>query len=468
MSGQPDPSSPPKGQCPRCGCPNRKTAKFCSGCGVGLGVEPDRGGGPPAAGTETVYLDDLDGFGFEQLCKRIFEKSGMGDRVERIGGVADGGRDLVIHRQGGSVVVECKHQPSSSVGRPVVQKLHSAVVSSGAAGGMVVTTGRYSAEAVEHARLLSEETPIDLLDLNRLTDLAQRSGIRLVTGRGNALVLCFPASDMAELHTMFSRLLAPVQSHPSSAAELLEMTPAGLRLEACYTVTVDIDQDFSTSVGQIHSVHEHGVSGMFSARNGAMMDPAQASFLHGGSQMIRPSQIPQIACPVHREDFVVDTTSLRRIVAERMIQAYSTTVSYTGKNNVSYDRLCKIGPRSVQITDIGQVLLPVYSVNIKFLKKLSKCSLVQNGRDVRITSSDLYECGVCGRDAGRTVLLCNSCGTMAHTPKFFGSHSHICRDCQRTVCLDCTFWVRSLLFFKRTLCERCADLRKGVKRRLAG
>ena len=131
---------------------------------------------------ETVYLDGLNGFEFEQLCERIFHRAGWGS-VERIGGVGDGGRDLIIHKRNGEeIVVECKHQPDSAIGRPIVQKLHSAVVSTGADAGIIITTGRYSQKAIEHAKILSEDTPIDLFDLLRLTELAWKAQIKLVIG----------------------------------------------------------------------------------------------------------------------------------------------------------------------------------------------------------------------------------------------------------------------------------------------
>ena len=72
-----------------------------------------------------IRLDMIDGFGFERACADIFSGAGYG-RVERRGGVADGGVDLLIRGDdGGLTIVECKHHPNGSIGRPVVQKLHS-------------------------------------------------------------------------------------------------------------------------------------------------------------------------------------------------------------------------------------------------------------------------------------------------------------------------------------------------------
>ncbi len=412
---------------------------------------------------ETVHLDVLGWREFEQLCGRILRKSWM-CRVEQIGGVADGGRDLIIHGRGGKIVVECKYWRNKSIGRPIVQKLHSAVVSERATKGMVITTGRYTAKAEECVRQLPGGVSIKLRDLNWLADQAQAAGIRLVTGSGDSVIHDLPATDMAGLRAMLSGILAPVKSHPASAAELLETTLASLRLEAYYVVTANVDQDFTTGAGRIRSVHEHGIRGVYSARDGSRTDRARASFLLEGARLGGPPRIPAVPCPVYKEDFALGGPSLKRIVAERLIRKYSSTVRYTGRNRVSYRKDCRIGPRSVHITDIRQVRMPKYVMRLGFLKKRYRCSLVQNGDGARITDSDLYECGVCGRHAGEACLLCNSCGAMAHAPRLFGSHSHRCGDCKKTICGNCAFWVRRLLLFKRMLCGRCADRRPGARR----
>ena len=150
-------------------------------------------------------------------------------RVEQKGGVADGGLDLIVHGRDGRTGVECKHQPNTSVGRPVVQKLHSALITHRLAGGMVITTGRYTAEARECAREISREIPIELLDMGRLAGMAQRAGIRLEAWKGDPAALCLPATDAAGLRAMLTELLAPVESHPAPAGALLACVAAPIR-----------------------------------------------------------------------------------------------------------------------------------------------------------------------------------------------------------------------------------------------
>lgn len=127
-----------------------------------------------------IHLDMIDGFGFERACADIFAGAGLGHVEQLGGGGADGGIDLLIRGRDGSLTaVECKHHPNGSIGRPIVQKLHSAVISSGASRGIVVTTGRFTEDAKAHAEELSRTVRISLFDRSHLADLADRAGIRL-------------------------------------------------------------------------------------------------------------------------------------------------------------------------------------------------------------------------------------------------------------------------------------------------
>src|SRR5262249_49373856 len=79
----------------------------------------------------------------------------------------DEGRDLLVHKPCGLEVVECKHWPDGTVGRPAVQKLHSAVLTANSRQGAIITTGRFSKEAENYARNLGDVT-IGLIDASKL------------------------------------------------------------------------------------------------------------------------------------------------------------------------------------------------------------------------------------------------------------------------------------------------------------
>ena len=116
-------------------------------------------------------LDNLSGFEFEDLMEDVFRELGY-ENVRQADRTSDEGRDVlmeeVVDGTRRAIVVECKH--TRSVGRPVVQKLHSAIATfdfDGPKRGMVVTTGTFSAPAREYADRLEtndDPHPIELID----------------------------------------------------------------------------------------------------------------------------------------------------------------------------------------------------------------------------------------------------------------------------------------------------------------
>jgi restriction system protein len=116
---------------------------------------------------EVVSLDDMSWFEFQQFVAHLFEKLGYG-KCKKILKGNDSGRDIILSSTAGLTVIECKHYSRGSIGRPVVQKLHSAVISARAKQGFLVTTGRFSAKATEYAGQV--QPSIRLVDLRILID----------------------------------------------------------------------------------------------------------------------------------------------------------------------------------------------------------------------------------------------------------------------------------------------------------
>lgn len=101
--------------------------------------------------------DTLDGMSwreFEMLVGEGFRLQGY-RVVETGGGGADGGVDLVLTRTGKSggekFLVQCKQWRAFKVGVEVVRELYGVMAARGATGGFVVTSGRFTEEAVSFA-----------------------------------------------------------------------------------------------------------------------------------------------------------------------------------------------------------------------------------------------------------------------------------------------------------------------------
>ena len=109
----------------------------------------------------------------------VFERLGYG-RVENLPSGPDKGRYLIIHGDR-KIVVECKHQPTAAIGRPVVQKLHSAVISERADAGWLVTSGAFTRQAREHATEIGRSgIELKLVDRAMLLDMCDRAGLEIL------------------------------------------------------------------------------------------------------------------------------------------------------------------------------------------------------------------------------------------------------------------------------------------------
>jgi restriction system protein len=112
---------------------------------------------------------------FEILVGELFRCAGF--TVTETGGAqADGGVDLVLRKDGEKHLVQCKHWRAQRVGVQIVRELYGVMAATGAAGGFIVTSGRFTNEATSFA----SGRNVDLVDgeeLARMSDiLAAQAG----------------------------------------------------------------------------------------------------------------------------------------------------------------------------------------------------------------------------------------------------------------------------------------------------
>lgn len=96
---------------------------------------------------------------FEQLVADAYRAQGY-EVVETGGGGPDGGVDVVLRKDGIRLLVQCKHWKTTQVGVKPVRELFGLVAARRAHGGIVVTCGGYTREAM----LFANDKRLQLLD----------------------------------------------------------------------------------------------------------------------------------------------------------------------------------------------------------------------------------------------------------------------------------------------------------------
>lgn len=126
-----------------------------------------------ANASQSKSADVLDGMSwreFEMLVGEAFRLQGY-QVVERGGAGPDGGIDLVLSKGTEKFLVQCKQWKAFKVSVTVVRELYGVMAAKGAAGGFVVTSGRFT----EDATAFASGRNIKLIDGNLLHGLIRQA-----------------------------------------------------------------------------------------------------------------------------------------------------------------------------------------------------------------------------------------------------------------------------------------------------
>lgn len=115
-------------------------------------------------------LHDINWKDFEMLVGEVFRIRGF-TVIENDSGGADGGIDLVLKKEGEIFLVQCKQWRAYKVSVSVVRELLGVMVTKGAAGGFVVTSGIFTSEAQSFAKGQN----IELIDGSILTAMIEKT-----------------------------------------------------------------------------------------------------------------------------------------------------------------------------------------------------------------------------------------------------------------------------------------------------
>ncbi|WP_436345864.1 restriction endonuclease [Natronorubrum sp. FCH18a] len=369
-----------------------------------------------------AILDDLSGYEFEDLMEDVFRHLGY-ENVQQSRRTADEGRDIlmeeVVDGNRRAVVVECKH--TETVSRPVIQKLHSAVETyeyDGPVRGLVVTTGRFTAPAREYTRNLgsSRDGGVELLDGTDLREISEEIGMDLYNGRIE--ILCDEV--LRPTHPTAGRD-APVFE---AAREIDNLEPATIptpettvSLEPMVTVHTRTNATFETSVGVVHQVDESNDLVIRAEGDTPQIETGDVKDL-----VANPSA-PRIDLEncglrdtfdgVEHARFGRTETTYKQWAIDRLQQVHTTTVQYTGDNNVDYEKTCTPRSSDVSIWSIDPVYAPHVQSRVSLGEYDYRYAYYAAGPSRATTTNEFRQCVHCGTDgASESYIYCRNCGSI--------------------------------------------------------
>lgn len=385
-----------------------------------------------------LSLENYDGYGFEKLCADILEKAGYGKAVltPKSG---DGGKDIIITTSNGETIyVECKHHPGNTIGRPVVQKLHSAMITGGAQYGMIITSGRFSPDAEDY--VIQNNIPIQLIDSQILSSIAIKCGIQIYRSQAPIIVSGYPIPEKSKTENCVKNYIKNTyDSKPYPAEKLLTFRKGYVKVQPFYECNYDLDYDLRTSTRVLkhHSISMGSV--LIDGKTGELCSKILRS-IYENTPKIEYNKLDSDKWRGEVDNFQINETTFRRNILDYIKNKHFVTVDYVGNNNVHYSKSGQPSNNDIEIYNVEQLYIPHIQTTLTIKDKeylLSNCLF--NGTEIYVPNV-LNSCSICGKKITHGVI-CNDCGSLVHTQRKLDSHSFICDICGKTICRKCTYLV---------------------------
>lgn len=416
----------------------------------------------------------MDGYQFQRLVANIFKRQGfLSVKVGPKG--ADMGIDITMKQKAGmnltvGFAVQCKHHPKGVISRPVVQKLHSAiVVSPNVDKGLIVASGHFSEAAIKYA----EKIGIELIDGDKLIELGKQVGIPVLYEKRLPIAEnCFRISDRSQVIENVVKFLA--SDLKGFNEQMFKVDKIGLRLIPTYMVDYYINAVFSTSVGVIHSIGDRS-SIFFLGDIGNLVHPIVTEFLLDTKWTIstfNEKSLKDVEV-IQRRKFEKSFEEIKEIAIDSLIRAYSKRVSYYGRNNVRYTKTCVPKKKHITLENIKRVYFSPWDIIFSLKDRKYVIGALENSElpssPFKVLPSnfvDLKEetglekypekCMLCSKELKHDKFFCNDCGKITCNKDSFE-----CKVCGKIICREDTIFKRKFLILKEKYCTDCARS-KGI------
>ncbi|WEL23461.1 Restriction endonuclease [Candidatus Nanohalovita haloferacivicina] len=404
-------------------------------------------------------MDDLSGYDFEDVMMDVYRNLGY-ENVRNPGKSGDEGRDILMEKDGRTYVVECKHM--AKVGRPKVQKLHSAVSTyPNDATGILVTTGRFTKQAREYVEKVNNgDSVLELTNGKDLREMGEEIGLDLYSGKIEVLcdeVVDFPTErDKAE-----RRVKDKFSDIRNFNAEDIDDITLNAELLPSLHVRVSTNATFETTVGVIHRVDERDEITIKADRKGPEFDDGTISDIVAQSMMARTGTVE---LDEEKSSQVFDSFELKRYgkteteykdeIKEFIKDSYEETVTYTGDNNVTYSKDCRPRNSDVSVESITPVYVPFLSTQTEIKNYSYKEDFYVSTDGDKIDRDEVHNCVHCGLDIpGINLTFCENCGSincLLHTRMERVEEEPICTGCSKTE----RFFLRKRHFYNQENLEK--------------
>ncbi len=343
----------------------------------------------------------------------------------------DEGRDLIVHHSDGDIVVECKHYPGRTVGREVVQKLHSAVITYGARRGMIITTGRMAPTAKLYSDKLRED--IQFVDATTLSVMAQSVGLDTGGGSQDHQAMAVPTTPERLFQGVFLRsVLAPQRYVPSGGKYPAATIERRTQYVPFFQATYQAEGKVKTAVGD----QQASWSGKaWLSSDGNQLQSTAPSAALANAQTLASLKSTLQATPGAAPTPQIHHVDAKKHLQRHLLNGLSESVTYTGRNNVTYTKHIKPSASTLQIDNTNLIYIPKQEIKMAISGQNYHGNVEELDNKFVLQAGQFSSCTVCSKHTSpSTQIWCATCHRPAHRARLFLPHSGNCGSCNATIC----------------------------------
>jgi len=371
-----------------------------------------------------VTIDLLEPREFEKLVKKILSAKYPNANIYLTPYVRDRGFDIVVHSYREKILVECKHYKTAVVGRPVVQRLHSAMVIEGASRGIIVTTGTFSKEALDYCHIVYRRFGIfiECWDFKRLCKEALAAGILLV--RKGEKIFSFDIGKETLTHRLWQYVIQHIESRPIRPEQVIRVIPE-IKTYPYFLVEYSVHKIFTTSTGRpIYKINENSKLLVDYTSDYPRIYDATHYISHAAIKPIENTDIADylpVAMKLYA-NLAVDEKNAADYIKKTIARQLSRYIRYIGRNNRIYTKYCKVTEKDVEIHSALKLAVPIIEARLEIPAANHRYKFwaysFSNGEITIISATtptrsldNLFLCNTCGKLLSKDQLVtCSSCG----------------------------------------------------------
>ncbi|MEE9378775.1 MAG: restriction endonuclease [Candidatus Lokiarchaeia archaeon] len=370
-------------------------------------------------------FDDLNPYDFEDMVAQMFYCKGW-TNVELTSRSADKGRDIIGYdKKGRKVYIEVK-QHQKKIGRPVIQKLHSIMVTERVDKGMVVTTSKFTPEAIEYARTAN----IKLMNGKKFIETCEY----FINNVPRTDSYCTPIKLDKLMEDAHRTIESYIFTYPKTSINFIQKSTYLPFFYVPYTIVIaTVDQDFQNPSGSFYYHMHYPRVGYIFSEEGVLLNE---KFKHLKLQYA--TDIKNIEKQLKKQDVPLKkkaTPPINRDKLRKFIQRFRTERhKYRGQNNQVYTRVCKPKLASIDIHQIFKYWQLYTAIDFK-IDKYTRFRV--EFEDDKIISSKVLDYPT-EKKTAKNIRMCQKCQALIFKGAL-KSKFYTCQGCGTILCHDCIY-----------------------------